>query len=165
MVAQTQSDYAMRCTRWIPRGVAIVCLNVLLGTVWARDPFLPIGYQYAEPEKKETNVVTSAEASVAQIKAQEKSKAELEKIKDRDWADAQKRLHVDGFVRSESDAQNRELDFVMINRTLYAPGMVLTLTNQTVVFTWVVEIPNYRQVSFKRVNAVRLDSTGAAVQK
>jgi hypothetical protein len=100
-----------------------------------------------------------------QINVTGTAKAELEKIQDREWLDAQKRLQVDGFVRSSSDSLNRERDFVMINRDLYSSGMHLTLTNQAIVFTWTVEIPNYRQVNFKRVSAVRVGPGGVPAQK
>lgn len=166
MFAQKQSDGAMRRSqRSLIVAVGVYLGLTVLGVAWARDPFSPIGYHRAEPEKKTPDVALLAEDSVAQLKAQEKSKAELEKIQDREWLDAQKRLQVDGFVRSSSDSLNRERDFVMINRDLYSSGMHLTLTNQAIVFTWTVEIPNYRQVNFKRVSAVRVGPGGVPAQK
>lgn len=165
MFAQKQSDYTMRRLQRFLIVAISVHVGAAVGVAWARDPFLPIGYHRAEPEKKNPEVTLSIEDAAAQLKAQEKSKAEREKVQDQEWADAQKKMNVDGFVRSTSDALNRERDFVMINRNLYASGMHLSVTNQAIVFTWTIEIPNYRQVNFKRVDAVRIGVQPPPVQK
>jgi len=138
-VGHLQSRF--RC--WLFAGT---CITV---AALARDPFLPIGYRIEVPEPIAPEVKTDLPTvphteTVKEVQASE-------------WDEARKLLQVDGFASAVSEGRKEQQRIVMINRLTYRSGDRLSLTNQGVVFSWRVQLPEERRLELVPGMAIRLE--------
>lgn len=117
------------------------CLALSLTlTVFGRDPFFPLGYEIKNVSKTDEDVQPIV--SVVSVEKKE--------ITSDDWSAARKVLQVNGFASSGIK------QVVLISGKSYRGGDKLTITNQGIVFTWRVELPEERKLKLVPLEAVRL---------
>jgi|GEM_PF-5560173 len=117
------------------------CLAVgLTMTAFARDPFFPLGYEIKNVSKSDGEV-----QPIVRVVSIEKKE-----ITSEEWGSARKVLQVNGFASSGSN------QVVLISGRSYRAGDKITITNQGVVFTWRVELPEERKLKLVPLEAVRL---------
>ena len=115
----------------------------------ARDPFWPFGYM------KKSAAVSAFHNTGRGIEA---AKAQPMPTPD-DWADAQKKLKIDGSIRL-----NRQL-FVLVNNKMCGPGDVLGVRHGDFIYRFRVKSVDEKNVRFEKVNRTSLakpeEKTGA----
>jgi hypothetical protein len=126
----------------IYRGCAITLLTVYFsGSVLARDPFWPLGYEGVV-------VVKPVKDSTAPKISNQDVPARKRVVSADDWTAARKLVQLTGFA----SAGGRQVAFM--NNKSYRHGDKLTFVNDGILFTWRVDILGERNVNLVQVEAV-----------
>jgi len=124
------------------RGCVITLLSFYFsGSVFARDPFWPLGYEGAAPVKPARN-----QPSPTVLNQDVTPRKRV--VTEDDWTAARKGVQMTGFA----SAGGRQIAFM--NGKSYRHGDKLTFTNDGILFTWRVEILGERKVNLVQVEAV-----------
>lgn len=81
------------------------------------------------------------------------------------WGTARRKLSVDGFMSSYSATGAQQHSIVMINRNSYRDGDTITVTNNTVCFTWKVVLPDQKHFRLEQIDAVEIKADSQKEKK